>query len=421
MTLASSLLLGVAEIRITRKNPGMSDLPTISVTELVSVFKEVVETALPPACVQGEISNCKRSAAGHFYLTLKDDRSEIGAVIWSGTAARLKFQPKDGMKVLATGGLQVYVARGSCQFIISDLKPDGIGELELAFRQLKEKLEAEGLFDVARKRPLPRFPRRVGLITSPTSAAVKDMIQVMVRRWPSVDILVLPVPVQGIGVAPRIAKAINFVKNIPDIDVVITGRGGGSLEDLWAFNEEVVARAIAACPVPVISAVGHEIDVSISDLVADRRALTPSEAGEFAVPSVIEIQNRLDSTSQRLRRALRGRLQQYQFRLQALESRSVYQRPESLVDQHRQRCDELAARAERAVRLIVERKQQKMQSLAASLDALSPLKVLSRGYSLTTHNGQIAHSVNDVQSGDVIQTRLKDGIVNSIVEGSVSS
>ncbi|MCL4107024.1 UNVERIFIED_CONTAM: hypothetical protein GTU68_050255 [Idotea baltica] len=396
----------------------MSDLPTISVTELVSVFKEVVETALPPACVQGEISNCKRSAAGHFYLTLKDDRSEIGAVIWKGTAAKLKFQPKDGMKVLATGGLQVYVARGSCQFIISELKPDGIGELELAFRQLKEKLEAEGLFDVARKRPLPRFPRRVGLITSPTSAAVKDMIQVMVRRWPSVDILVLPVPVQGIGVAPRIAKAINFVKNIPNIDVVITGRGGGSLEDLWAFNEEVVARAIAACPVPVISAVGHEIDVSIADLVADRRALTPSEAGEFAVPSVIEVQDRLDSTSQRLRRALRGRLQQYQFRLQALESRSVYQRPESLVDQHRQRCDELAARAERAVRLMVERKQQKMQSLAASLDALSPLKVLSRGYSLTTKNGQSIRSVNDIQSGDRIQTRLADGVISSVVQDS---
>lgn len=393
----------------------MSVLPTISVTELVSVFKEVVETALPPACVQGEISNCKQSAAGHYYLTLKDDRSEIGAVIWKGAATRLKFQPKDGMKVLATGGLQVYVARGSCQFIISELKPDGIGELELAFRQLRDKLEAEGLFDADRKRPLPRFPRRVALITSPTSAAVKDMIQVMVRRWPSVDIIILPVPVQGIGVAPRIAKAINFVGKISDVDVVITGRGGGSLEDLWAFNEEVVARAIAACPIPVISAVGHEIDVSIADLVADRRALTPSEAGELAVPSIHEIEGFLSSSSQRLRRALTGRLQQYQFRLQAVESRSIYQRPESLVDQHRQRCDELGARAERAIRLLVERRQQKMQSIAASLDALSPLKVLSRGYSLTTRNGQSLRSVDDVQEGDVIQTRLEDGVILSVV------
>lgn len=395
----------------------MSELPTISVTELVSAFKEVVETALPPACVQGEISNCKQSASGHYYLTLKDERSEIGAVIWRGVADRLKFRPKDGLKVLATGGLQVYVARGSCQFIINDLRPDGIGELELAFRQLKDKLEAEGLFDVARKRPLPKFPRRIALVTSPTSAAVKDMIQVMVRRWPSVDIIVLPVPVQGIGVAPRIAKAINFVRNLSDVDVVITGRGGGSLEDLWAFNEEVVARAIAACPVPVISAVGHEIDVSISDLVADRRALTPSEAGELAVPSVVEIRGSLDSSGQRLRRALRGRLQHYQFRLQALESRRIFQRPETLVDQHRQRCDDLAARAERAIRLMVERKQQKVQSLAASLDALSPLKVLSRGYSLTIRNGRTVHSVSELNDGDLLETRLADGVVRSRVEG----
>ncbi|MEP3480549.1 MAG: exodeoxyribonuclease VII large subunit [Fuerstiella sp.] len=396
----------------------MSELPTISVTELVSAFKEVVETALPPACVQGEVSNCKQSAAGHYYLTLKDDRSEIGAVIWRGVADRLKFRPKDGLKVLATGGLQVYVARGSCQFIISDLKPDGIGELELAFRQLKDKLEAEGLFSAARKRPLPKFPRRVALITSPTSAAVKDMIQVMVRRWPSVDIILLPVPVQGVGVAPRIAKAINFVKHLSDVDVVITGRGGGSLEDLWAFNEEVVARAIVECPVPVISAVGHEIDVSISDLVADRRALTPSEAGELAVPSISEIRGGLQASGQRLRRALRGRLKQYQLRLQAIESRRIFRRPETLVDQQRQRCDDLVARAERAIRLMVERKKQKLASLAGALDALSPLKVLSRGYSLTSRDGRIVHSVGDLNDGEILETRFSDGTVKSRVEGA---
>ncbi len=398
----------------------MNELPTISVTELVSTFKEVVETALPPACVQAEISNCKQSAAGHYYLTLKDEHAEIAAVIWRGTAERLKFRPKDGMKVLATGGLQVYVVRGSCQFVINDLRPDGIGELELAFRQLKDKLEAEGLFRAARKRPLPKFPRRIALITSPTSAAVKDMIQVMVRRWPSVDILVLPVPVQGIGVAPRIAKAINFVKQLSDVDVVITGRGGGSLEDLWAFNEEVVARAIAACPVPVISAVGHEIDVSISDLVADRRALTPSEAGELAVPSVAEIQRGLDSMGHRLHRALKGRLQHYQVRLNAVQNRRIFQRPQTIVDQYRQRCDDLADRAERAIRLMVERKQQKMKSLAAALDALSPLKVLSRGYSLTIRDGRTVHSVSELNDGDLIENRLADGVVQSRIEGQSS-
>lgn len=394
----------------------MSTPPTISVTELVSTFKEVVEAALPPACVQGEISNCKQSAAGHYYLTLKDQHSEIGAVIWNGTASQLRFQPKDGMKVLATGALQVYVARGSCQFIINELRPDGIGELELAFRQLKEKLESEGLFDASRKRPLPRFPRRIALVTSPNSAAVKDMIQVMVRRWPSVDIIVLPVPVQGEGVAPRIARAINFVEQIPDVDLVITGRGGGSLEDLWAFNEEVVARAIFHCPIPVISAVGHEIDVSISDLVADRRALTPSEAGELAVPSQAEILEGLRVTQDRMRRALTGQVQQYRLKLQSFESRSVYQRPESLVDQHRQRCDELRAQAERAVGLIVERHRQQVSSVAATLDALSPLKVLARGYSLTSSNNQIIHSVNDVKEGDQLTTRLQNGELVSRVE-----
>ena len=216
----------------------MTQMPTISVTELVTAFKEIIETALPPVCVEAEISNCKRSAAGHYYLTLKDDNSEIGAVIWKATAAQLKFQPKDGLRVLATGALQVYVARGTCQFIINRLQPQGIGELELALRQLKQKLEAEGLFSPERKRPLPRIPRRIALVTSPTSAAVRDMIQVITRRWPAANLIILPVPVQGDGAAPRIARAIASVKDVPDVDVVITGRGGGSLEDLWAFNEE---------------------------------------------------------------------------------------------------------------------------------------------------------------------------------------
>jgi len=267
----------------------MSDLPIISVTELVSAFKEVVETALPPCCVEGEVSNCRKSPAGHWYLTLKDEDAEIGAVIWRSTASRLKFNPKDGLQVLATGSLQVYTARGSCQFIINRLMPQGVGELELAFRQLKEKLATDGLFDEARKRRLPTVPKRVALITSPSSAAVRDMIQVLVRRWPSADVVILPVPVQGPGAAPKIAAALNCVHRIPEVDVVIAGRGGGSLEDLWAFNEEVVARAIANCRVPVVAAVGHEIDVSIADMVADRRALTPSEAAELVVPSQAEL------------------------------------------------------------------------------------------------------------------------------------
>ena len=394
----------------------MSDVPKISVTELVSAFKEVVETALPPVCVEAEISNCRKSAAGHYYLTLKDEQSEIGAVIWRTTALRLKFQPKDGMQVLAHGSLQVYVARGSCQFIIDRLNPQGIGGLELAFRQMKERLQAEGLFAPERKRPLPRIPRRIALVTSPTSAAVKDMIQVMTRRWPGVNLIVVPVPVQGDHAAPRIAAGLQAAGKIPDVDVVITGRGGGSLEDLWPFNEEIVARAIAECPVPVISAVGHEIDVSIADLVADRRALTPSEAGELVVPSAEEFRQELHNVAARMHRSMSGKVERLQLTLQTLQSRSVFERPSSMIDERRQLCDELAARAERAIRSKTERVQQQVATVAASLDALSPLKVLSRGYSLTTGaNGTIIRSKSDVTAGDELETRVADGVIRSTV------
>ena len=400
----------------------MTEMPTITVTELVTAFKEVVETTLPPVCVQAELSNCKRSAAGHYYLTLKDDNSEMSAVIWKSTAARLKFRPKDGLQVLATGSLQVYVARGSCQFIINRLQPQGMGELELAFRQLKQKLEAEGLFAPERKRPLPAVPRCVALVTSPTSAAVKDMIQVITRRWPAARLLVIPVPVQGEGAAARIARALRSVERIIDVDVVITGRGGGSLEDLWAFNEEIVARAIADCPVPVISAVGHEVDVSIADLVADRRALTPSEAGELVVPSVSEVRNHIRTTASRMHRILTDRIDRSRLQLKAIESRAVFQRPRSIVDERQQRCDDLTDRMQRAIRLDVEKRRQQLGALAATLQALSPLNVLARGYSLTSlPDGPPLRSIQEVSDGAAIRTRLHDGTVYSTVTSTESS
>ena len=394
----------------------MNELPVISVTELITAFKEVVETALPPCCVEGEISNCKRSPAGHIYLTLKDDQAEISAVIWRTVAGRLKFQPKDGMQVLAAGSLQVYVARGSCQFIINQLMPQGIGELELAFRQLKEKLQREGLFDAERKRPLPRIPKRIALITSPTSAAVRDMIQVMTRRWPAADIVIVPVRVQGDGAAAEIARALKLVHLIPNVDVVITGRGGGSLEDLWCFNEEIVARAIAACKLPVVSAVGHEIDVSIADLVADRRALTPSEAGELVVPSADDLRHSLNQMASRMNQSLRNRVERSRLRLQAMESRAVFQRPATIIDERRQRCDDLVERANRAISLRLERSRQQLTAFAASLEALSPLKVLSRGYSLTLkENGDVVRSAADLQEGEILKTKLTHGTVSSVV------
>jgi exodeoxyribonuclease VII large subunit len=395
----------------------MNDLPIISVTELVSAFKEVVETALPPCCVEGEISNCRKSPAGHWYLTLKDENAEMGAVIWRSTASRLKFNPKDGVQVLATGGLQVYTARGSCQFIINRLMPQGVGELELAFRQLKEKLAADGLFDEERKKPLPAIPKRIALITSPTGAAVRDMVQVLMRRWPSANVVILPVPVQGPGAATKIAAAINCVHRVPDVDVVITGRGGGSLEDLWAFNEEVVARAIASCQVPVVAAVGHEIDISIADMVADRRALTPSEAAELVVPSRVELNQQLYQLAQRLDHSVSGRLNQYQIRLESLRTRPVLQRPMVLVDDRRQRLDELAERSIRAVELRVERSRQQLAAGAASLDALSPLKVLARGYAMVTlPGGDLVTSIKEISGGNTIHARLDDGSIRCKVE-----
>jgi exodeoxyribonuclease VII large subunit len=394
----------------------LSEFPVVSVSDLVNAFKEVVETALPPCTVEGEISNCRRSPAGHWYLTLKDEQSEIGAVIWRSAAQKIRFDPKDGMKCLATGSLQVYVAKGTCQFVISRLMPQGIGELELAFRQLRDKLSAEGLFDESRKRAIPQIPRRIALVTSPGSAAVRDMIQVITRRWPPAQIVVVPVRVQGDGAAEEIAKALKLVHRIPDVDVVITGRGGGSLEDLWCFNTEVVARAVAACRIPVIAAVGHEIDVSIADLVADRRALTPSEAGELVVPSARDLHDSLIHTAHRMRQTLRDRLDRARLRLSTIEARSVLQRPMSLVDQKRLDCEAFSERAVKAVRLLTERRGRDLSEFAASLQAMSPLRVLSRGYSLTqTSDGALLRSAEGVEPGEILTTRLESGLVRSAV------
>jgi exodeoxyribonuclease VII large subunit len=394
----------------------VSEFPVVSVSDLVNAFKEVVETALPPCTVEGEISNCRRSPAGHWYLTLKDEQSEIGAVIWRSAAQKIRFDPRDGMKCLATGSLQVYVAKGTCQFVISRLMPQGIGELELAFRQLRDKLSAEGLFDESRKRAIPQIPRRIALVTSPSSAAVRDMIQVITRRWPPARIVVVPVRVQGDGAAEEIAKALKLVHRIPDVDVVITGRGGGSLEDLWCFNTEIVARAVAACRIPVVAAVGHEIDVSIADLVADRRALTPSEAGELVVPSARDLHDSLIHTAHRMRQTLRDRLDRARLRLSTIEARSVLQRPMSLIDQKRLDCEALSERAETAVRLMTERRGRDLAEIAASLQALSPLKVLSRGYSLTQKSdGTLLRSAASVTPGEMLTTRLASGLVRSSV------
>jgi len=396
----------------------MSDPAVLTVSELTRQVKERIEANFPYVWVQGEVSNCTRAASGHIYLTLKDETAQIRAVIWRRTASRLRFDLQDGLEVVAAGPVELYQARGTVQLIVDELIPQGIGALELAFRQMQAKLEAEGLFDAERKRPLPRFPRRIALVTSPTGAAVRDMLQVITRRWPVSDLVILPVPVQGEEAAPRIAAAIHTAERLPRVDVVVTGRGGGSLEDLWAFNEEVVARAIYASRIPVVSAVGHEIDVSISDLVADRRALTPSEAGELVVPLESEVLNEFGRLRDRLAASLRGQAVRARLELDSLSTRRVLARPLERVHDLAAVLDESAGRLRRSVEGRLEQTRHRLAETAGSLDALSPLKVLKRGYSITRRadDGEVLRTTDEVQPGTQIVSVLRHGRILSRVE-----
>lgn len=407
----------------------MTLLPNVqpqSVSELTHEIKELVEANLDAVCVCGEISNCKAASSGHVYLTLKDEGAQLAAVIWRTTAARLSFRLQDGLQVVAIGSVEVYAARGTYQLIINRLFPQGVGALELALRQLKEKLAAEGLFDAERKRPIPRLPRRIALVTSPQGAAVKDMLQVITRRWPAANIVIVPVAVQGESAPGEIAAAVRFVHLIPDVDVAIVGRGGGSIEDLMAFNSEVVARAIADCGVPVISAVGHEIDVTIADLVADRRALTPSEAGELVVPNQDDVRELLDSLRERLVSGLREKAVTARLRLDALASRPVFAKPTQRIREWIEEVDDLDERLKKAMRRRVDSERQRVAALAQSLDALSPLGVLARGYSVTfrntaasgeaAHRGALVRTTDDLKPGDGLLTYLESGRVLSRVE-----
>lgn len=396
----------------------MTETPVLTVAQLTHCIKDLMEGAFPYVWVLGEVSNCTRAGSGHIYLTLKDDAAQIRAVIWRNAAARMKFEIQDGLEVVAAGPVEVYEARGTYQLIIEQLVPQGVGALELAFRQLHEKLAAEGLFDPERKRPLPRFPRRIALITSPTSAAVRDMLQVITRRWSATNIIVVPVAVQGNGAAEQIAAALRMVHTIPDVDVAILGRGGGSLEDLWAFNEEVVARAVYDCRIPVICGVGHEIDVSIADLVADRRALTPSEAGELAVPHRDEIRRHLERLHQQLLAGLQQRAARARLQLDSLAAQRAFARPFERIHDAARQVDELELRAKNAIRQRLERARHRLTSISCSLEALSPLKVLTRGYSITRRAGttEVVRSATELQPGDAIETFLHTGRVTSRVE-----
>lgn len=390
----------------------------LSVSDLTLAIKGTLERHFTSVWVGGELSDVSRPQSGHVYFTLKDEGSQIKGIVWRSAAQKIKFDLHDGLEVICRGDIDVYPARGSYQLIIREIEPLGLGALQLAFKQLYEKLAAEGLFDPRHKQPLPRFPTRIAFVTSPTGAAIRDFLEVIRRRWQGVHVTIIPARVQGEGSAFEIARGIALANAMqPPPDVLVVGRGGGSIEDLWCFNEEPVVRAIFASKIPVVSAVGHEIDVTLSDLVADVRAATPTEAAERIVPSADEVQISLRGHQQRLLAMLRSRAAQARARVDSLAHRRAFRRPFDVLQDLSRRADDLQARADRAVRHLLQQRRHKTAAAVAHLEALSPLAVLARGYSVTLReDGELLHDAAQVSPGERIITRLATGQVNSRVE-----
>ena len=376
-----------------------------------------MDPALADVCVRGELSNYKIYPSGHHYFTLKDSESSIRCVMFKSSASKLRFRPESGMGVTAFGRVSVYPRDGAYQLYCSGLMPEGTGDLQVAFEQLKKKLDEEGLFDRTHKKPLPRYPERIAIITSSAGAAVHDIIRILGHRWPLTKVLLLPVRVQGTEAPPEIVGAIRYANEFKVADVIITGRGGGSIEDLWAFNDERVARAIYASEIPVISAVGHEPDVTISDYVADVRASTPSNAAELAVPDLNEFTEGLHSYEIRSRQAMAKKLAALRTKLDSISGKRVMQDPAASIDNRRIELDRSRDRLLSAQEHILSEKKHEFVRLTAALDAMSPLKVLSRGYSITTGSGgKNIKSVNEIHAGDKLTVRLADGTAGCTVD-----
>ncbi len=388
----------------------------LTVTQFTSQVKNLLEGTFSDVWVEGEISNLSVPQSGHAYFTLKDEQSQIRAVLFRSSQRFLKFSLQQGMQVICRGRISVYEPRGEYQLILEYVEPKGAGALQRAFEELKARLEKEGLFDPSRKKPLPLLPSRIGIITSPTGAAIHDMLRVIKRRHPKMHILVYPVPVQGVDAGPAIVEAVEYFNRERNIDVMIVGRGGGSLEDLWAFNEETVARAIHASGIPVISAVGHETDYTISDFVSDLRAPTPSAAAEMVVESEERFCEFIASLDKTLLKSIRQKLDLSRATLR--EAARMLRDPRKLLEQYVQRLDELTGRLVTGLRHHVRRDRALLTALASSLDHLNPLSILSRGYSVTKKmpSGMILKNAADVAKGEMISTKLQTGRILSRVE-----
>ena len=411
----------------------------ITVSQLTRYIKYKIDNDihLNEVFLKGEISNFKAHSRGHFYFTLKDEGSRINAVMFSSSTKNIKFIPQDGMKVLVTGKISVFEANGGYQIYVNDMLEDGVGNLYIAFEQLKKKLEAEGLFDQSKKKPIPKIPTRVGVVTAPTGAAIKDIISTIKRRWPLTEILLFPSLVQGEQAAEDIVKQIKLSENY-QIDTLIVGRGGGSIEDLWPFNEEIVARAIYECQTPVISAVGHEIDFTISDFVADLRAPTPTGAAELAVPAIGDVTNYLNQLQIRLNKAMQTKLQINRQKLTEITSRYIFENPitiyqtkemlfDSLLDRLKYSTTNLVNLKEKQFERIknsyilknpyqlLDKKENKYLQIVSKLETLSPLLTLKRGYTMTKLNDKVITSSKDVKKKDKLTIEFKDGIINTEV------
>ena len=385
-----------------------------TVSQINEYIKQILDknVILNNVWVKGELSNFKLHYSGHIYTTLKDEGGVLKAVMFKGAASKLAFAPQDGMKVVARGRVGVYENGGVYQLYIEEMIPDGVGELFIAYEQLKAKLQSEGLFDERYKKPIPRFPSRVGVITAPTGAAVRDIINVITRRYPLAQITLYPAQVQGTGSAQSVAAGIEYFNETNSADTIIAGRGGGSIEDLWAFNEEIVARAIFNSKIPIISAVGHETDFTIADFVADLRAPTPSAAAEIAVPSVAELAAAIETDKSRLMQAQISRLKNLQLKINSLKLKT----PQEIINDNSQRLDNLTHRMENSFKLTLMQKKKLLGEQSGKLNALSPLNTLSRGYAIPVkEDGTVIRSVGDTKKGDEFTLKLKDGDITAEV------
>lgn len=379
----------------------------VSVAQAVTALRELINDALPFLWVRGEISGLKRSGAGHYYFTLKDDSAALQCVMFRAAAASLVFTPEEGMAVVVGGSPDIYSERGQLQLVVRRMEPEGVGALALAFEQLKARLAAEGLFAAERKRALPPYPRTVGVVTSPTGAVIRDILEVSYRRHRGIDIVIASTRVQGEGAEVEVVQALTRLVRRGGIDVVIIARGGGSLEDLSPFNSELVARAIASCPLPVVSAVGHETDTTIADLVADLRAPTPSAAAELVFPSLADMRLSVDREALALRAAMIAILASRRERIATLRARLRH--PRRRLEERRQQLDDRSARLLYAARRTVQTYKERLSQRAATLDALSPLKVLGRGYALVLGSDGPITRVRAMAPGMQVQLKLRDG------------